>query len=262
MERHLDCVCGKYCTSLNRVLRGFCDLSHEALERPEFACYDFGVMRDPMPSILSIALFAIATASAPGAVIISNTPGTATSANGAIVGSLTRSLAQGFTMGSSDYQLDSVTMGLQVDAGGRNFDLQLFSGSPDPGGSALVSFTVPVLNTTGKGLYTFTPDVAFTLQANTTYWLVAYALQTGSPNQIRWLVSNPGVAPTGIATYAGGRFDSPAVIPPTGEFPVFSIFAVEGSAAATAVPEPSTALTVMAALAGIWGMARVRRARG
>ncbi len=119
-------------------------------------------------------------------------------------------------MGSSDYQLDSVTMGLRVNATGRNFDLQLFSGSPDPGGSALVSFSVPVLNTTGDGLYTFTPDAAFTLQANTTYWLVAYSLQTGSGNQIQWLTSNPGVAPTGIATYAGGRFNTPAAIPPTG----------------------------------------------
>ena len=164
-------------------------------------------------------------------------------------------------MGSSAYELDSVTMGLLVNAAGRNFDLQLFSGSPDPSGSALVSFTVPVLNTTGSALYTFTPDAPFTLQANTTYWLVAYSLQTGSPNQISWLQSNPGVAPTGVATYAGDRFNSPAVVPPTGPSDVPIIFAGEGTAADTAVPEPGTALTGLAALAGILGMTRARRAR-
>ncbi len=208
--------------------------------------------------LLAATLFAFMTSAASGTVIISNTPGTSVTGDGAIVGGVTRSFAQGFTMGSSDYLLDSVTMGLRVNAAGRAFNLELFSGSPNPGGSSLVSFTVPVLNTTGDALYTFNPDSAITLQANTTYWLVAYSLTTGSLNQIQWLRSNPGVAPTGIATYAGARFDSPATVPPTNSITLDSIFEVNGTL--SSVPEPGAGATTLAALAIVLSAVRARRA--
>lgn len=211
--------------------------------------------------LFTATLFAFMTTVASGAVIISNTPGTSVIGDGAIVGGATRSFAQGFTMGSSDYLLDSVTMGLRVNAAGRAFNLELFSGSPDPDGSSLVSFTVPVLNTTGDELYTFNPDSAITLQANTTYWLVAYSLTTGSLNQIQWLRSNPGVAPTGIATYAGARFNSPATVPPTTALTLLSIFEINGTAVVSPVPEPSSGIAALAILAVVLGSARKRQVR-
>src|SRR5258708_22452794 len=130
-------------------------------------------------------------------------------------------------------------MNLTVNNAGRNFNLELYAGSPDPAGVALVTFTVPTLNTLGRADYTFLPGSSFVLLPSTTYWLVAYSLTTGTSNQITWDATNPGVTATGIATYAGGRFNTPAVIPPTSSLTLLSTFEID--ATLTGVPEPGAA---------------------
>ena len=91
---------------------------------------------------------------------------------------------------------------------------------------------------------------------DTTYWLVAYSLTTGSGNQIQWAQSNPGATPTGIATYAGARFNSPATLPPTAQVTLLNSFQID--ATPRAVPEPSTVGLVFGSLAVVMVMQRRR----
>jgi hypothetical protein len=204
-----------------------------------------------------VAMATMASAAAYAIPVISNLPSSNEFGNGALLGGLTRSFAQGFTMPTGGaYSLDSVTMRLLVNAAGGTFNLELYEGSPNPAGSAVATFTVPTLNTLGFGTYTFTPDAAATLLPDTTYWLVAYSLTTGSGNQIQWAQSNPGVTPTGIATYAGARFNSPATLPPTAQVTLLNSFQID--ATPRAVPEPSTVGLVFGSLAVVMVMQRRR----
>jgi len=206
---------------------------------------------------LSIPFLLLSAQLSPAAAILSNLPGANSSSFGAILGAATRSFAVGFTTDGSSYDLDSVTMHLRVNAAGGTFSLGLYGDSSGPVGPELVAFTVPTLDTTGAAEYTFTPDAPFVLGANTTYWLVAYSLVTGSANQIQWAQAGPAVTPTGVATYVGARFDTPAVVPPTGSIAGSPNFAI--NATATGVPEPST-VTLLGAGAAFVLFLRRRKA--
>jgi hypothetical protein len=159
------------------------------------------------------------------------------------------------------YTLDSVTLRLRVAAAGGTFTMQLFGGSPaNPSGAALATFTVPTLNTVTTGTdLTLTTSSPVVLQPGQTYWVVAYALVTGSPNQIEWNESAPSGTPTGIAASNGTRFNTPALVPPTGVLAGSPIFQVNGTIVGT-VPAVSTAgLGVCTVLLMVGGLLAMRR---
>jgi len=89
---------------------------------------------------------------------------------------------QAFTTDGTKYDLLSAS--LSVEDGGENIHLWLYAalsdGKIDVAGGALVTFGAPSL--VSGSVYQFTPSIpsSFTLQANTTYWLVFNA--AASPN--------------------------------------------------------------------------------
>jgi hypothetical protein len=165
----------------------------------------------------------------------------------------TYSKAVGFTMPGESIALESVTLRLKEQPGSSStLTVALFGGSNSgPSGTALVSFNSPNIPTLA-GDVTFTPTNPFRLQANATYWLDV----TGTSNTLNgivWYAGSPGVAPTGIATAAGARFDSKSgSLSAMQASSVMNSFQVAGSFGPSSVPEPpSLILSVLAIPAGL-----------
>lgn len=194
-------------------------------------------------------------ASVQAAVILSNYPPTNDTSTTADVDNL-RWKALSFSMPAGQ----SASLGLlTVRLGNYSlltdvpiFEIRDHTGSTTaPGPNVLASFAAPGPGPdTAIRNYTFTPTSAFTLQAGTSYWLVARG--PDSVSSVDWRGSSPAIQPTGIATYGGQ-----------------SLFTTNGgstwSASATInsfelldiVPEPASA-----ALLALGGVTLVLRRRG
>lgn len=183
-------------------------------------------------------------------VVIGNLAGTHNNNNFSNVGQgLTA--AMGFTTGSSSISLTDVELVLTLQAPASDAPLlQLRSNASGAPGVSLLTFTNPTLSSGTDLTYTFTPSSAFTLQANTTYWLyLTSSSSTGA--YFEWAGGNPAVTPTGSgATYSGTT---------TG---VVDNFQIDGQPAVL-VPEPSTLFIVVATAPlsglGFWCFKRRRR---
>ena len=111
-----------------------------------------------------------------------------------------------FTMGSDSLGAGDLVLRL------RNFDigdeliveLRDFTGSNlNPGSNSLLTFGSPTPGGADIADYVFTPNGAFTLQANTTYWLV---VSGGVGSSFDWMASSPGIPPSGLATFGSSSF--------------------------------------------------------
>jgi len=164
--------------------------------------------------------------------------------------------AVGFTMGTTDYNLDSVSMRLAVAAGSTPV-VEIWSGTSTAitGTSALLTLTAPTLTTTYK-VETFTAPTSFTLTAGSTYYLVLR--ETGGAASTSWSYAT-GVTPSGLpGVSAVNRLigTSSAVLPSawtatSGVNPWFDINV-------SAVPEPTAASALLFGSV-VWLGSRLRR---
>jgi hypothetical protein len=191
-------------------------------------------------SLLLIFLALGSTASAE--TVIGNFPPTNDSALTCVANIYSScSTAAGFTMpAGSALRLDSVTLRLDIQADPIETELtvRLFGDESGPTGSPLLTLNSPSF-AFGEGNFVFTPGVPFTLEPSTTYWIVARGGTIGTIFEdpyVAWLASNPGIAPSGLATSAGYRADASGVYPPTTPSSVLNTYLVEGTPVGPAVP--------------------------
>jgi len=142
-----------------------------------------------------------------------------------------RVAAVGFTMPDSSYTLTAARLKLEVGAGeSDSIVVRLFRNSGgNPSGPAIFTFLRPVFipENNQPTVSTFFPPTAYTLQADSTYWIVVYNQGSGS---VGWTTGSPSLTPTGIATFAGARIDTTAAPnPPTTSTNAIGQFSVIGT---------------------------------
>ena len=208
--------------------------------------------------ITMVALsFALQTTYLHGVILISNlngNDGTATSSftNG-------RNKGMGFTMpGATTYQLDNVTLRLNVPSGAASFIhpiVQIWSNTASnfPGSSLVTLIDPSFASSFGVANCPFTPPTAFALLPATTYWLVVSDSNTNDFG-FDWEASSPAVTPTGLATHFGQFFDQDGT-PPTGSSTILNSYALN----ATLVPEPASGFLAILGLTSILAMRRACR---
>jgi hypothetical protein len=132
---------------------------------------------------------------------------------------------------NSRYLVSYVRLKLAMDVGeGDSIVVALFRDSGGYPSTQVLSFNPPVLppETGRPALTTFTPTTFYTMQGDSTYWLVAYNQGSGS---VDWTVGTPTVQPSGIATFFGAKVDvGIAPAPPTtpvSTYPQFSLVGVQ-----------------------------------
>ncbi len=135
----------------------------------------------------------------------------------------------GFTLPDTAYEIDSVTLRLDIGNVDTVLRLQIFDDNGGSPGTSIQNFDSPTVSATGTDSFVFTPTSTVTLQANETYWVVP-GLSSGSIYS--WSASDPGITPTGIATNAGYLYngDSSSTL---------NTYQIDATIA-SAVPEPST----------------------
>ena len=184
------------------------------------------------------------SASAMAQTIISNHPGNDGSQTAGINDS-TRTKGMGFTMPSGlDYTLDAVTLRLDITTVDVSPLIEIYSDAGGVPGTSLTTLNNPAAFDLGIGDYAFTPASSFTLEADTSYWIVA----SSSLATYSWKASSPSLTPTGVATHLGATFGA---YPPSGSSGILTTYFVD----ATVVPAPGSL-----ALLGLAGLA-VRRRR-
>jgi hypothetical protein len=157
--------------------------------------------------------------------------------------------AMGFTMNNSSYSLTSAELVLTLQAPASDAPLlQLWSDVDNAPGAALMTFNNSTLSAGTDQSFTFTPPTAFTLQANTAYFLYLTS-ETATGAFFQWAGGNPGLQPTGD----GAQYSSTT----TG---VMDNFQLAGNAI-VAAPEPSSFVIVAVALLGGMGLCWIKRPR-
>jgi hypothetical protein len=167
-------------------------------------------------------------------------------------------IATGFRIPSFvGFELDSFTMRAFAVSPDTTAKVELFGDSGGiPAGPALDTFSAPVIPDQ-FGDVTVTPTLPFSLQSDTTYWIVVTDL-TGAFN---WGGSSPPITPTGIATSEGylGGASFPPTNPLGAEFA--PTFQVDGTLLPNGgVPEPSSLL--LGTIGVVMSMVYVQRRRG
>jgi hypothetical protein len=166
-------------------------------------------------------------------------------------------VGQSFQVGPQTSTLDSVVVGLfNGTLVSQSFSISLYDNvSSAPGSSILSLGSVSTLAGTDL-TYTFTPSVAFTLNASTTYWLVVNREGNASADA-GWggttdLTSTGSGSLGSVSAFVGGSWLSSSQ--------ERAQIQVNGSPVAQSVPEPSMLLLVGAAgLAASWANRRGRR---
>lgn len=142
-----------------------------------------------------------------------------------------RVAAVGFTMpDDSSYILTTTRLKLRMGAGeSDSIVVRLFRNSGGNPSSPILTFNQPLFpqENNQPTVTTFTPPTAYTLAADSTYWIVVYNAGSGS---VGWTTGSPSLTPTGLATFAGARVDSlNAPAPPTTDVNAIGQFSVQGT---------------------------------
>jgi len=162
-----------------------------------------------------------------------------------------RTKGMGFTMPSGDgYYIDSATLRLETFGPDITLFVEIWSNAGGVPGVHLFSLDSPSFNPSGIANYDFTAGSDFILEADTTYWLVAYGTADG--DRVDWKASSPSQTPTGVATHAGATFGTSGP-PPTNNSSILTSYAIN----ATLVPAPAVGLVFGV---GVIALRRRRRA--
>jgi hypothetical protein len=141
-----------------------------------------------------------------------------------------RTAAVGWTMPhDSPYLVSYVRLKLDLDVGeGDSVVVRLFRDSGGNPSTQVLAFNPPVLppETGTPALTTFTPTTFFTMQGDSTYWLVVYNQGSGS---VEWTVGTQGPTMEGVATFVVAKVDAGiAPAPPTTPVQTVPQFSVVG----------------------------------
>jgi hypothetical protein len=203
-----------------------------------------------MKTILCAAVITALAGTAGADPLIGNINAGATTSLGTIItGSEGRSKAVGFTMGAQSLDLLNVQLRLDFDTAptpGGIAQVAIWGGASNP--TSLLTTLSIVGPNAGVGIFDFVAGSTFTLDANTTYWVMVNGAP-GNTAGFYWNVETPATTPTGDAAFVGYRF-SASVTPPTASSSVFNAFQVN------VVPAPGAM-----ALLGLGGLAAARRRR-
>jgi hypothetical protein len=192
----------------------------------------------PLVSMLCLALVCAAfTPNAQAIELISNLPGNDGTQSASLGPSRVKGM--GFTMPGDAYSLVSLTMRLQTYGAGTAPIVEIWSDAGGVPGTSLITLNNPSFAPSGIANYDFVPPAAFTLLANTTYWIVAYG-PAGAP-AYDWKASSPAVTPTGLATHAGARWGTSGP-PPTGTSSIVCSYAVDVEGAVAVDSESWTSI--------------------
>ena len=153
--------------------------------------------------------------------------------------------AAAFTTGASSILVTGVSVALGGGAFGQSNSQITFtinSNNPNgnsfgiPGASLTTANTFSLAQTDPIAVYSFSP-VALILSSNTIYWLVgAIDQQFGT-----WATTNPAVFPSnGLATFNAYKFDFNGMGNYNPGSSVYNAFQINGTASATATPEPAS----------------------
>ncbi|MDF3059245.1 MAG: hypothetical protein K0R17_3460 [Rariglobus sp.] len=196
-----------------------------------------------IPALLTLAL-ALALPSLKADIVFGNlaalTNGGATTV---IQGTNGTGKAIGFTMGTSSYEITSVTLRLLNVGNDLSTDVPLITIWTSNGNKPMVqvggTFTNPTSYTPLTSTnYTFTPASTITLDANQSYFLVVRG--NNAATSFDWLAGSPTVAPTGVAGSAISRFGLNTSVPNySSASSVYNWFQIDGTAISV-IPEPST----------------------
>ncbi|MCA9287161.1 MAG: hypothetical protein KDA05_01165, partial [Phycisphaerales bacterium] len=174
-----------------------------------------------------VPLVVASLAGSAGAIeIISNLPGNDATQSAAL--SDLRIKSMGFTMPAGDsYDLDDVVLRLDITNTLSTPIVQIWSDSGAQPSSLLATLDNPVFTLTGIDNYSFSPSSPLTLDAGSSYWIVAYA-PAGSPTY-SWKGSSPSQLPTGLASHLGTTFVTTGALPPVGSSSIIASYAVNAS---------------------------------
>jgi len=173
----------------------------------------------------------------------------------------TTTIFEGFTMGPSSFNLNSITIAFKT-VGISSFSTSVLSASIYSGASApttfLTTLDVPA-GTIQNSTHTFTPSPPLLLQSGTTYWYVITAPSIGNTGNLAIAQSNTPTGP--FASFAGACQGTLSTPPQQNQF--FSIL-VAGSAATQPpqeTPEPAAFGLMGLGLAGLFFRRRLQTYR-
>lgn len=169
--------------------------------------------------------------------------------------------AQGFTTGTSLYDLNSVDLPLAVTGAGNGSPLlQIYTNNAGNPGTALnATFTNPSFG--AQSVYNLSLSTPFALAASTSYWLVASDSTAASQTKFNWYYSDSFSSPTaqngsGLTYLAAARSVNGGTAWTTN-----NTFAQTGiTVNATAVPKPGTYVLGAIATGLMTAVARRRKA--
>ena len=173
--------------------------------------------------------------------------------------------AVGFTMGATSFQLDSVTIRFTTEGIATFASNQVFAdlyggtggGSGVPTGSPLVGLTTGAATIFDDTELTYTPASAFTLTANTTYWIVLHASDTVTAH-LGWATA--ANAPTGPFAVSEGEAQASDLPPSSHNNGSPMMYQVDGTpVTGAAAPEPGTTLLFAAGVVALALRRRVGR---
>jgi hypothetical protein len=162
--------------------------------------------------------------------------------------------AQGFTMGSTDFELTSLEFGLGS-TGSPAPQVQIYGDNSGSPGSALAIFTLTSGPVSTKGSYNF--NGSFVAQQNTKYWAVVSDANFASLESFEWYTNDSFTTPSGKnasgIAYLGTKERNNVGGTWTDAIPSLSI----GISGTAVVPEPSA--LALFGLATVGFAARRRR---